>query len=305
MASVSPRAYTCPLHHFSVTIPVGWTTDTSFDTANAGFCNKGGYTSPDFVGTAGHSALFYLSSWIVAPGDAKAALRDEIRINHIQHAPSSFSTIRTSLGVLTTASFVSTAKSPAHHLKNAYHWLLASTCFQKDCTVFVGLLDTRVPTHTQAALLRTLDQAMLSFHILQSKPPTVPKITITTRFPISKTAATGVVLVLAGAQTDKGNPVDHLSNGTIYVVIHVTLLNSGRFTLPYNYYDFQLISRTSKLRYPRAGSTKFAQTIRSGKLTKGAKVSGDLLFAVPVSAGKLDFVWEPPDSSDVFDIPLN
>lgn len=106
----------------------------------------------------------------------------------------------------------------------------------------------------------------------------------------------GVKLTVSSAEykTSLGE-FDNAADGKTFIVVNVGLENTSDRTKPYNEYDFRVQTAGGQVLDPTIALT---DTLSSGDIVTGGKVSGDIVFEVPVEDGHQYLIWKPGLDSD-------
>jgi hypothetical protein len=80
-------------------------------------------------------------------------------------------------------------------------------------------------------------------------------------------------------------------SGKTYIVVNVTLENGSDSTQPYNPYDFRVQTASGQVLDPTIAIA--LDTLDSGDLVTGGKVSGAIVFEVPAEEGHQYMLWKP------------
>lgn len=83
--------------------------------------------------------------------------------------------------------------------------------------------------------------------------------------------------------------------GKTYVVADVTIENGSDRTQAYNPYDFRVQTTGGQVLDPTITGTP---TLNSGDLVAGGKVTGKIIFEVPVEEGHQYLIWKPSYGSE-------
>lgn len=106
----------------------------------------------------------------------------------------------------------------------------------------------------------------------------------------------GVKMTVTGAEYKTAiSDFETAASGKTYVLVNVSLENTGDKTKPYNPYDFRVQTASGQVLDPTIVSTP---SLNSGDLVAGGKVSGIISFEVPVEDGHQYLIWKPGLSSD-------
>lgn len=101
----------------------------------------------------------------------------------------------------------------------------------------------------------------------------------------------GVKLTLTNVEykTQLGE-YDNADAGKTYVVADVALENTSGGTKSYNVFDFRIQTASGQV---LDGAISTITTIGSGDMVSGGKVSGKIVFEVPVEDGHQYVIWKP------------
>ncbi|MFZ1323567.1 MAG: DUF4352 domain-containing protein [Candidatus Saccharimonadales bacterium] len=101
----------------------------------------------------------------------------------------------------------------------------------------------------------------------------------------------GVKMTLSGVEyKTRLNDFETAGSGKTYVVADVALENTSNETQPYNVFDFRIQTAGGQV---LDGAISTIQTLSSGDLVAGGKVTGKIVFEVPVEDGHQYVVWKP------------
>lgn len=112
--------------------------------------------------------------------------------------------------------------------------------------------------------------------------------------PTGTVTAAGVTLTVGKLTPVNDTGVTPLKPGYAFRVLHVTLVNHGRYHYDYNPDDFTAMDPGARL-YGQATpfDNNLAQPIDMGKLGPGQRLSGELAFALPVTLKIVAIRWQP------------
>lgn len=101
----------------------------------------------------------------------------------------------------------------------------------------------------------------------------------------------GVKMTVSGVEyKTRLNDFETADSGKTYVVADVALENTSNETQPYNVFDFRVQTSGGQV---LDGTITTIQTLSSGDLVAGGKVSGKVVFEVPVEEGHQYLIWKP------------
>ena len=95
-----------------------------------------------------------------------------------------------------------------------------------------------------------------------------------------------------------GNEIETPKSGNEYVIVHVTIENSGKDQISYNPYDFQLKNSQGNIVDPGFITVDQDTALESGELAAGGKVQGTISFEAPQNDSNLDLIFTPSFWSD-------
>ncbi len=81
------------------------------------------------------------------------------------------------------------------------------------------------------------------------------------------------------------------ADGKTYIVVSVTIENTSDSTKSYNPYDFRVQTASGQVLDPTISIS--LDTLNSGDLVTGGKVSGPIVFEVPTEEGHQYLIWKP------------
>lgn len=84
---------------------------------------------------------------------------------------------------------------------------------------------------------------------------------------------------------------DEAKTGYTYVTADVVIENKSNQTKPYNVFDFRI--QTAGGQVLDSGFATLANPLNSGDLVSGGKVSGQIVFEIPVTTGSEYIIWKP------------
>jgi len=87
------------------------------------------------------------------------------------------------------------------------------------------------------------------------------------------------------------NEFDVADSGKTYVLVDVTLENTGNETKPYNVFDFRIQTASGQVLDPTFSTAD--NQLSSGDLVSGGKVSGKVVFEVAIEDGHQYLIWKP------------
>lgn len=87
------------------------------------------------------------------------------------------------------------------------------------------------------------------------------------------------------------NDYDRPESGKEYVLVAVTITNTGKNSIPYNSYDFKL--QDSNGVQKSEAFTTGENKLNSGDLAQGGKVAGNLVFEAPKGDAGLKLIFNP------------
>lgn len=101
----------------------------------------------------------------------------------------------------------------------------------------------------------------------------------------------GVKVTLSGVEyKTRLNDFETAESGKTYVIADVALENISNETQPYNVFDFRIQTAGGQV---LDGTITTIKTLSSGDLVAGGKVSGKIVFEVPVEDGHQYVIWKP------------
>lgn len=101
----------------------------------------------------------------------------------------------------------------------------------------------------------------------------------------------GVKMTLANVEYRTSvSDFETADSGKTYVLADVMLENTSDKTEPYNVYDFRIQTASGQV---LDGTITSVQTLSSGDLVAGGKVTGKTVFEVPVEDGHEYVIWKP------------
>lgn len=95
------------------------------------------------------------------------------------------------------------------------------------------------------------------------------------------------------AYTTNGDEYDSAKSGYEYVVVNVTIRNSGEDTIDYNPYDFQVQDSNGKITDPAITFMELGDELDYGSLASGGQVTGSVVFEEPINDDGLILLYQP------------
>lgn len=101
----------------------------------------------------------------------------------------------------------------------------------------------------------------------------------------------GVNLTVTSAQyKTELDEFDTADSGKTYAVVTIKLDNTSNSTRSFNPYDFRIQTASGQVLDPAITGT---DTLDSGDLVAGGKVTGNIVYEVPVEQGHEYLIWKP------------
>lgn len=101
----------------------------------------------------------------------------------------------------------------------------------------------------------------------------------------------GVKMTLSGVEYKTSiSGYEKAEDGKTYVAADVTLENTSNKTQPYNVFNFRIQTASGQV---LDGTITSIQTLSSGDLVAGGKVTGKIVFDVPTEDGHEYVIWKP------------
>lgn len=92
---------------------------------------------------------------------------------------------------------------------------------------------------------------------------------------------------------NSGDDIDQPDSGKQYIVVNVTITNKTDDSQDYNPLDFKLNANGNSTDLDEVGDTNVDNRLESGKLDKGASVTGNLVGQVDPNTSKLQLQYKP------------
>lgn len=100
-------------------------------------------------------------------------------------------------------------------------------------------------------------------------------------------------VIVNDVYTTNGDEYSSPKSGYEYVVINVTIKNSGEDVINYTSYDFQVQDSNGKIVEPACTSMELDDELDSESLASGGQVTGSIVFEEPIDDDGLILIYQP------------
>lgn len=105
-------------------------------------------------------------------------------------------------------------------------------------------------------------------------------------------------LTVNGVEKSKGSEFDKPKDGMEYIIVTVTIENAGKSNISYNPFDFKMSNSQGQITDMTFTTINNSNSLQSGELAPGGKVSGTIAFEQPIDDNKLQLQYQPSFWSD-------
>lgn len=105
-------------------------------------------------------------------------------------------------------------------------------------------------------------------------------------------------LILNSVEVSQGDEYDRPKDGMEYVIVNVTIKNSGNDTINYNVFDFKMENSQGNITQECFSTVDTDTALNSGELSSGGSVTGTIVFEQPIDDENLVLIYQSNIFSD-------
>lgn len=102
----------------------------------------------------------------------------------------------------------------------------------------------------------------------------------------------GATVTLTNVTKSEGSNFDKPKDGMEYVIVEVSITNTGEKEVSYNPYDFRMQNSQGQIESQSFSIVDSDTKLSSGKLAAGGSISGTIVFEQPVGDSDLTLIYK-------------